>query len=127
MMGSGRWGFVQALSLKTKGRARRPAPEGFALLTDAELVDDRAVTLHVGLPEVVEKTATAADELQEAAAGMMILRVRLEVLSEVGNAVREECDLHFWRPGIGVMDAILVDEVRLLLLGRRQNPVSLIS
>jgi hypothetical protein len=131
--------FVQASGLKTRGGQAnllvRKSKEDrrlpvlhwlIALLTDTELVDDRAVPLHVDLLEIVQQAAAATDELQKTAAAVMILRVRLEVLGKIGNAVREECDLHFWRSGIAVMDAILVDEVRLLFLGRRQNPVSLL-
>jgi len=117
---------VQASSLKHEGRADPARPRGvYRLLTDAELVDDRAVPLHIGLLEVVKKPAAASDELQQTAAGMMILRMGLEMLGEVGNAVREKCDLHFWRPGIAVMDAILVDDGGFLLLRGRQNPVLL--
>jgi hypothetical protein len=129
MMGSGRRGVEVRRSawhpVKQEGQARLPVlPKSFALLTDTELVDDRAVPLHIGLLEVIKKPAAASDELQKAAAGVVILRVRLEVLGEVGNAVREECNLHFWRPGIGVMNPILVNEVRLRLLRGGQNPVS---
>src|SRR6185436_17562286 len=116
--------------IRPEGRNARgglaPAPKGDRrLLTNAELVDDRAVALHVHLLEVVEEAAAPSDELQKAAAGVVVLRVRLEVLGEVGNSVREECDLHFWRSGIGVMHPILVDETRLLFPVGRQNPVLL--
>ena len=118
--------LVQGSGLKHEGAGRVARPQGDrALLTNSELVDDRAVPLHVSLLEVVKKPAAATDELQQAAARVMVLRVGLEMLGEVGNAVREECDLHFWRPGIGVMNPIRVDEVRLLLLGGGQNPVLL--
>src|SRR5436853_1681655 len=55
----------------------------------------------------------------------MILRVRLEMLGEVSDAIREKCDLHFGRAGIAVMRAILGDQVRFLLFRGRQNPVLL--
>src|SRR5687768_5810076 len=108
-----------------RGRADARPLGDRALLTDTELVDDRAVPLHIGLLEVVKKPAAASDELQQTATGMMVLRMGLEMLGEVGNAVREKCDLHFWRPGIAVMDAILVDDGGFLLLRGRQNPILL--
>src|SRR6185369_4793566 len=76
------------------------------LFSDAELVDDRAVALKVGLLEVVQKTAAAADEFHQSAAAVMVLRVRLEMLGQVSDSIREKCDLHFGRPGIAVMRAI---------------------
>src|SRR2546423_7885415 len=93
------------------------------LFSDAEFIDDRAVTLDVGLLQIVEKAATAADELEQSAAAVMVLRVRLEMLGEVGDAIREKCDLHFGSSGIAVMGAILGDQVRFLLFSGRQNPV----
>ena len=95
------------------------------LLADAQFVDDGAVALHVLFLQVVEKPAAAADHLQQTAAAVMILRVGLEVLGKVGDAVREECDLHFWRSGIDVMDSIRGDELGFLLFGGRQIRVSL--
>src|SRR5258706_12309401 len=63
------------------------------LLADAQLVDDGAVAVLVRLLEVVQKAAAAADKLQEAAAAVMVLRVGLEVLGQVGDAVRGEWEL----------------------------------
>src|SRR5690349_2801526 len=54
------------------------------LLADAELVDDRPVALEVRLLEVVEKAAAAADELEKPAPAVVILRVSLEMLREIG-------------------------------------------
>src|SRR5687768_3980933 len=134
MMGSGRAGTTGGVRIfggagfepekNAKGGLGARPSRGIALLTNAELVDDRAVALHVDLLEVIQQTAATSDQLEKPAAGVMVLRVGLEMLGQVANAVREECDLHFWRPGICVMDAIRVDEVRLLFLRRRQNPVS---
>src|SRR5688500_16077411 len=72
------------------GRTQRGGPQARplgdrALLTDTELVDDRAVPLHIGLLEVVKKPAAASDELQQTATGMMVLRMGLEMLGEVGD------------------------------------------
>src|SRR5690349_7833507 len=75
-------GLLQASCLKQEGRTVRPALQGIALLTNAELVDDRAVALDVHLLEVVEEAAATSDEFQEAAAGVVVLRVRLEVLGK---------------------------------------------
>src|ERR1041385_5276487 len=115
-MGSGRGGMKQ----KTGPKARPVSP----LLANAELVDDGAITLEVGLLEVIDKTAAAADEFEEAAAAVMILRVRLEMLGEIGDAVREKRDLHFRGARVAFMDGELGNEVGLLFLGGRQNPVS---
>src|SRR5437867_2549457 len=97
------------------------------LLPDSELIDDRAVALLVGLLQVVQKTTAAADELQQAATAVMILRVRFEVFGQVADAVREKCDLHFGRAGITVVGAILRNHFGFLLLGAWQNTVSLAS
>src|SRR4051794_32166663 len=112
MMGSGRKENLQASSPQKRGAASGRRPRiGSRLLADAELVDDRAVALEVRLLEVVQKAAATPDQLQEAATAVMVLRVRLEVLRQIGNSAREECDLHFWGAGIAVMRAILGNEI----------------
>jgi hypothetical protein len=95
------------------------------LLANAQTFDDGFVPVLIRLLQVVEKTAAASDQFQEAAAAVMILRVRLEVLRQVGDAVREECDLHFWRSGIDVMDSIRGYELSFLLFRGWQIRVSL--
>src|SRR5712691_3047152 len=97
------------------------------LLSDSQLIDDRAVSLLVGLFEVVQKTAAAADELQQSAPAVVILRVRFEVFGQIADAVRQKGDLHFGRAGVTVVGAILRNQVRFLLLGAWQNTVSLAS
>src|SRR5437016_4873910 len=81
---------VRASARPTPRRAKaRPT-----LLTDAELVDDRAIAIEIGLLEIVEEAAAPADELHQAAAAVVVLRVRLEVLGQVGDAIRKEGDLN---------------------------------
>src|SRR6266581_2571354 len=90
---------------------RRRAEARPTLLTDAELVDDRAIAIEIGLLEVVEETAAPADELQQAAAAVMVLRMRLEVLGQVGDAVREEGDLYLRGPGVTLVGGKVDDQV----------------
>ena len=51
------------------------------LLTDTQLGDQGTITLDVLLHEVVEKAAALTDHLVQAAAGVVVLRVLLEVRS----------------------------------------------
>src|SRR5260221_1112670 len=96
----------------------------FGLLADAELVDHHAVALVVHLLEIVEKAAAAADKLQQPAAAVMVLRMGLEMLGEVGDAVREQGNLHFGGSGVTLVGCVRRDEGCFLFLGGRQNPVS---
>jgi hypothetical protein len=105
---------------KTGPKAR---PENL-LLANAELVDDGAIALEVRLLEVIEKAAAPADELQKAAAAVMILRVRLEVLGQVGDSIGKKRNLHFRGASVALVDGVLGDEASFLFFGGRQNPVS---
>jgi hypothetical protein len=67
------------------------------LLADAERLDDGPVTIDVLGLQVVEETPALADQHEQATAGMVILRVELEVLGQIGDALREERDLNFGR------------------------------
>src|SRR5471032_1904385 len=116
------------MSFGGRGETERPrhmvprSPE--ELLADAELLDDRPIPFHVDFLQVVEKAAPAANHLEQAATAVVILRVGLEMLGHVGDSVREECDLHFWRSGIALVSAILSYDFCFLFLRRRQNKFS---
>jgi hypothetical protein len=56
------------------------------------------------------------NELQEPTAGVVILRVRLEVLGEIGDALAEERDLDFRGPGVLRVGLVRTDDVGLAIL-----------
>ena len=55
--------------------------QGEKLAADAELFDDRAVAIDVGLRQVIEKATTLTYEQQQTAAAVVIMLVSLEVAS----------------------------------------------
>src|SRR5438309_2292443 len=77
------------------------------LLPDAEALDQPVIALRAFGLQIVEQAPAAPDELQEAAAGVVILRVRLEVLGQVDDPVRQQRDLHLGRARVGVVGAVL--------------------
>jgi hypothetical protein len=81
------------------GAPRREAEDAphASLLADTERLDDRSITVEVLLFEVVEEATALADQHEQAAARMMVLRVNLEVLGQVRDSLREQRDLHFGR------------------------------
>ena len=62
--------------------------------------DQLGVTVGVLALQVVEQAAALADELQQPAARVMILRVRLEMFRQVVDALAEERDLDFRGAGV---------------------------
>src|SRR5512144_1986783 len=86
--------FTAYVCTPVSRRRERPgrsaeAPET-QLLADAELVDEGLVPARVAGPEVVEQPSPLADEVQEPAAAVVVLLVRLEVLGEMGDPLAEE-------------------------------------
>ena len=57
------------------------------LLAQSEPLDQRAVFVRVFALQIIEKLATLADHLQQAAARMKILDVGLEVLGQAVDAL----------------------------------------
>src|SRR5512137_1777924 len=96
------------------------------LLAESELLDHDLVAVRVDLPEVVEETAPLPDQLEQAAAAVVILLVRLEVLGEVGDPLGDEGHLDLGRPGVLVVPAVLLDDFRLLLCDERHIGCSLV-
>src|SRR5438270_1475799 len=75
----------------------------------AEAGDQRPITLHVVVADVVEQAATTADEHQESPTTVVVLLVDLQVVGELVDALRQQRDLHLRRPGVGVVDFVLAD------------------
>src|SRR6185436_5010470 len=93
-----------------RGGGGASAPRGVSLLPpQSELGDERPVPLDVVASEVVEQPAPPAHEHQQTPARVMVLAVDLQVLREVVDAIREQCDLHLRRSGVGVVPAVLGD------------------
>src|SRR5882672_171561 len=102
----------------TKGRlqssAFRPAPSA----PEAQTFDDGLIFFGGSRLEIVEEFAALIDHLEKAAAGSVIALVGTEVLAESVDALGQECDLHFRRPGVIGAAPIFRDDARLLALGQ---------
>src|SRR5712692_10051989 len=119
-MGSSREGMFAGSEPARVGRGFSPSGRAEArptLFPDSEFVDDRPVALLVRLLQIVEKTATASDQLEQSAPAVVVLRMRLEMLRQIADAIRQKCDLHLRRAGVVVVGAILRNQICFLLLG----------
>jgi hypothetical protein len=102
---------LMRVSVKTTGDPRIGSPVRFkALLTKAELREDIGILVQFVLLEIIEKLTTAARHLEQATAGVEILAVGAEMLGQVIDPGREECDLNFGRTGVGVVGFELCDD-----------------
>ena len=70
-----------------------------SLLADAKLCDDLAIAVRVALLQVIEQTTALAHQHKQAAAGAVVLLMRLEVLGQLANALAQEGDLDLRTPG----------------------------
>ena len=85
------------------------------LLTDTQLGDQGTIALDVLLHEIIEQAAALTDHLVQAAAGVVVLRVLLEVLGELSDALGEDSDLNLRRTGVAFVGAVGFDDSRLLV------------
>src|SRR5918992_4118750 len=97
---------------------------GSGLLAEPESLNGRAVALEILPLQVIEQAAAAADQLEQAAAAVMVLGVGLEVLGQLGDAVGEQGHLHLRGPRVGVVDTVVLDH-SLSALSLLQNALSL--
>ena len=80
-------------------------------------MNNRLVALGIVLFEVVEQTATFADQHEKTAARPMVFLVRFEVVRQLTNALAQQSDLNFRAPGIGSMRTVLINDRFFLLSG----------
>ena len=89
------------------------------LLANPEAADQFRIAVGVLALEIVEQTPALADQLEQAAARVMILRVNLEMLGEIVDAIAEQRDLHFRGTRIAVVSLVRADNPALAVLGTR--------
>src|SRR5205823_429152 len=99
------------------GRSRGLKPEG-DLLPDSEALDQIRIAVGVLTLQVIQQAAPLADELQQPAAGVMILRMRLEMVGEVIYSLTEEGDLDFGGTRVAVVRSIAADNFGLAVLAQ---------
>ena len=96
-----------------------PSPQrGETLAADAQLQQDSFVPFGTNVLQVRQKPAPFGDHNQQPSAGRMIFLMRFEVLSELRDALTQDCDLYFWRAGIGLVSPIVGNNL-LLMFGRQ--------
>src|SRR3954469_7392074 len=94
----GEWRFESAS--RARGSLKLP-PSGlgwcgwFGLPPQTELLDEGAVALDVALLQVLQKPTATADQLEQAAARVVVLRGPAERLGKLLNASRQQRDLDF--------------------------------
>jgi len=99
---------------RTKGALEaRPGPNPSA--ADSESLDQRAIPIRVTSLQVVEKSPPLAHDAQQAASGMVVLLVDLEMLLKPRDALGQDRDLHLGRTRVGGSSSIGADDFGLLL------------
>ena len=95
------------------------------LLAEAVRLQDRAVADDVLALDVGQKATAAADELEQAAAAVVILLVRLEVLGQLNDSFGQQSDLDFRRAGVVAVQAMVGDDFCFFVCVKRHIYFSL--
>src|SRR6476660_8953560 len=91
------------------------------LAAESESSDDDAVARAVLLHQVGEKAAALADELEEAAARMVVLGKTLEMLGQLLDPLGQERDLDFRRAGVTFLGGVAGDDLLLCFPRERHS------
>ena len=81
-------------------RALSGSPPVGSSAAQSELFDQRLVAAFVLALQIVEQAAALRHQSEQATAGMIVLLVVLEVLGQVLDALGQNGDLYFRRPGV---------------------------
>src|SRR4051794_9491513 len=87
------------------------------LAAEAELLDEGAVALEILALQVVQEPAAAADELEQATTGVVVVLVRAQMLGQCVDPLGQHRDLDFGRARVRLVLAELADVAQLLFLG----------
>ena len=87
-----------------------PFPDGRKLLSEAELFDDRSVSLDVLGRKIRKQLLSVTDHLGKTSLRMEVFRVLLHVLGQRIDAIGQDRNLHFGRTGVILVDLVLLDQ-----------------
>ena len=79
-------------------------------MTKSQIRENVTVSLDVRSLHVFQKTSTAANHLEKAAAAVVILLVRVEVRPKVVDTRCEDCNLDGSAPDVSVVELVLLDD-----------------
>src|SRR5271165_169034 len=102
---------------------RRPFAWGSPSAADAQTLDESFIALFVLLLDVIEKRAPLRHHFEQAAAGVVVLDMGLEVTGQIGDPLGENRNLHLGRPSVADLQSILIDERGLALGADRHRNI----
>jgi hypothetical protein len=79
------------------------------LVTQSQVGDQRAVTLDVFPLEIFQQPTSASNHLEQPAAAVVVLLVRIEVTTQVVDSRCEQRDLDRGTPDVTVMELVLLN------------------
>src|SRR5687768_5818641 len=91
------------------------------LAAQAQAADDLGVARVVLLLQVIEQTTALPDHDQQAATGMEILLVALQMFRQILDPLGEDRDLDLGRSGVVVALGVFLDDFSLPLCGNRHR------
>src|ERR1041384_4664892 len=102
----------------------RDNPARYRSAANSEFFDQPFVALLVGAPEIIKQLTTLRHELEQPAARVVVLDVRLEMLGEVVDPFGQDRDLHLGRSGVAGLRGIGLDDFCLTLSSNRHRLVT---
>ncbi len=94
------------------------------LATQAEPLDERAVTGNVGLAQVVQQATTTTDEQQKAAPAVVVVLVNLQVFSEILDPLLQHGHLDLGGASIALDRRVIGHDPLLDVGGERHAAIS---
>src|SRR5450830_15583 len=98
-----------------------PRFKAVALAAQSEPCDHDAIASVVLLDQVCKKAASLSDELEEAAAGMVVLRETPQVPRKLLDPFGQERNLHLWGACVAILDGVLRNNLILRLPRKRHT------
>ena len=100
----------------------RRLPASCDLAAESQFLDQAPVALQVSLLQVIEEPPSASDQLEQSAAGMMILPVGAEMVGQLVDPAREKGDLDLGRARVRIVLSVPGDDFSLGFVGESHSP-----
>ena len=88
---------------------------GNALPANTQSANQRTIPLDVPVSYIIQQSPAMAYQLHQPVTRVVIALVNFQMLSQMSNAIREQRNLNFRRPGVRLVKAVLGNNRFLIL------------
>ena len=93
------------------------------LVAESKFLDDAPISVDVGASQITQEALALSDHHEQPSTAVMILRVRIKMVPQIVDPLRQERDLHTSRSSVGVVRPVLPESLSKVAFRHYAEPL----